>query len=316
MIGDNNSATVNGDGNNASGGGSNSHRHRRQQHRHRHGNNFNFCHRRLRRQQHRHRHRQRQFCFRRHGDNNTATVDGNDSLVNAGIGDNNAATVNGNFSYADARGGDNNTATVDGDAAPRPRVPRTTTRPRPPVISSSVQLRSAMGLRSIAPRRVARSATTSINRAGWREVDKGVVPEHYSWNRRPSRRSRRHRDERTVTIGMVTYADADGRRRIGQAGETVDVPADDVARFDRINGTVPEAKPAPKKQAPRASGPETRPASTRTWLGYGCAGTKDPCGRPRAAARHVRKPNLVPGSAQRGLFLSPRRLVRRPHTRR
>ena len=64
--------------------------------------------------------------------------------------------------------------------------------------------------------------------------------------------------ERTVTIGMVTYVDADGARRIGQAGETVDVAAgDSLARFDRINGTpaTPAAKPAVKKAAPRKAAP-------------------------------------------------------------
>jgi hypothetical protein len=50
-----------------------------------------------------------------------------------------------------------------------------------------------------------------------------------------------------MSIGMVTYTDPDGVRRIGQAGETVDVHDDDVARFDRVNSTAPEEQ-APKKR--------------------------------------------------------------------
>ena len=55
--------------------------------------------------------------------------------------------------------------------------------------------------------------------------------------------------ERTVQIGMATYTDVNGARRIGQAGETVDVAADDIERFDRINGPAPEPKPAVQKKA-------------------------------------------------------------------
>ena len=60
---------------------------------------------------------------------------------------------------------------------------------------------------------------------------------------------------RTVQIGLATYTDTAGQRRIGQQGEQVDVAADDTERFDMINsGTAaraPEAKPAPRKAAPK-----------------------------------------------------------------
>ena len=59
---------------------------------------------------------------------------------------------------------------------------------------------------------------------------------------------------RTVQLGMSTYTDVDGVRRIGVQGERVDVDPGDVTRFDRANGTAPEGKPvkrAAKKTAPR-----------------------------------------------------------------
>jgi len=68
---------------------------------------------------------------------------------------------------------------------------------------------------------------------------------------------------RTIQIGMCTYIDPNGVRRIGQQGEQVNVHADDVKRFDAINGgprgrdsdpeaktaaRAPQPKPAPKKR--------------------------------------------------------------------
>jgi hypothetical protein len=57
--------------------------------------------------------------------------------------------------------------------------------------------------------------------------------------------------ERTVQLGMTTYTDVNGQRRIGLAGEKVDVAVDDVERFDRVNGGAPEGSAAPKKAAPK-----------------------------------------------------------------
>ena len=51
-----------------------------------------------------------------------------------------------------------------------------------------------------------------------------------------------------MKIGLATYTDADGVRRIGVAGEEVDVHADDLKRFDGLNG----GAPAPKKRARKA----------------------------------------------------------------
>jgi hypothetical protein len=55
--------------------------------------------------------------------------------------------------------------------------------------------------------------------------------------------------ERTVQIGMATYTDVNGARRIGLAGEEVDVHPDDLARFDKANGGAPEGSAPPKKRA-------------------------------------------------------------------
>jgi hypothetical protein len=49
---------------------------------------------------------------------------------------------------------------------------------------------------------------------------------------------------------MVTYTDPDGVRRYGVEGEQVDVHADDLARFDKVNGGAPQGDAAPKKQTP------------------------------------------------------------------
>ncbi len=54
---------------------------------------------------------------------------------------------------------------------------------------------------------------------------------------------------RTVTIGLASYVDPDGVRRIGLAGETVQVHADHVKRFDELNGAPPKDTPAPKRRA-------------------------------------------------------------------
>lgn len=62
--------------------------------------------------------------------------------------------------------------------------------------------------------------------------------------------------KRTVVIGMVTYIDADGARRIGVAGEQVDVHADDLERFDAVQGIVRVDVPAPKKQAAKKAAPK------------------------------------------------------------
>ena len=56
---------------------------------------------------------------------------------------------------------------------------------------------------------------------------------------------------RTVQLGMATYTDPDGVRRIGVHGEQVDVDPGDVARFDAVSGGAPASKPAPKKAAPK-----------------------------------------------------------------
>ena len=57
--------------------------------------------------------------------------------------------------------------------------------------------------------------------------------------------------KREVTQGFTTYVDASGARRFALAGDTVDVHADDVKRFDSINGGAPEpsSSTAPEKQA-------------------------------------------------------------------
>ena len=55
---------------------------------------------------------------------------------------------------------------------------------------------------------------------------------------------------RTVNLGMVTYTDANGVRRIGLQGEQVDVHPDDLARFAAVNGIIEVAAPA-KKAAPK-----------------------------------------------------------------
>lgn len=66
---------------------------------------------------------------------------------------------------------------------------------------------------------------------------------------------------RTVAIGLVTYTDVNGVRRIGQAGEQVDVHPDDLARFAAVNGVI-EVE-APSKPAPRKA-PQKRAARRRT----------------------------------------------------
>ena len=60
--------------------------------------------------------------------------------------------------------------------------------------------------------------------------------------------------ERVVQLGMATYTDPEGVRRIGVHGEQVDVHADDVARFDAVNAPATEQQDAePKQQAKKAT---------------------------------------------------------------
>ena len=54
---------------------------------------------------------------------------------------------------------------------------------------------------------------------------------------------------RTVNAGMVTYTDRAGVRRIGTAGEQVDVHPDDLKRFAEVNGSI-EVQAPTKKAAP------------------------------------------------------------------
>ena len=68
---------------------------------------------------------------------------------------------------------------------------------------------------------------------------------------------------RTVTIALATYTGVDGVRRIGAQGEQVNVHADDVQRFDAVNGGgVREGSapppPTPRKQAPKKRAPRKR----------------------------------------------------------
>jgi hypothetical protein len=59
--------------------------------------------------------------------------------------------------------------------------------------------------------------------------------------------------EREVKQTLASYRDADGVMRYALAGEIIDVGADDLERFDRLNGTTPAptSKAAPKKPAPQ-----------------------------------------------------------------
>ena len=58
--------------------------------------------------------------------------------------------------------------------------------------------------------------------------------------------------EREVKQTLATYVDEEGIRRYGLAGETVNVHADDVERFDEAQGVItveaPTKKAAPKKR--------------------------------------------------------------------
>ena len=56
---------------------------------------------------------------------------------------------------------------------------------------------------------------------------------------------------RTVTIGLASYTDSDGVPRFGLQGETVEVHADHVKRFDELNGAPPKDKPPPKRRPPK-----------------------------------------------------------------
>ena len=60
--------------------------------------------------------------------------------------------------------------------------------------------------------------------------------------------------ERVVKTTLASYRDVDGVLRYALQGETVTVHADDVKRFDEVNGAPPEDKPAPKRRprTPRA----------------------------------------------------------------
>ena len=57
--------------------------------------------------------------------------------------------------------------------------------------------------------------------------------------------------ERTVQLGMTTYTDVNGERRIGQAGEQVNVADGDLKRFDKLNGGAPKDAPSTKRARPR-----------------------------------------------------------------
>jgi len=48
--------------------------------------------------------------------------------------------------------------------------------------------------------------------------------------------------ERTIRTGVATYRGVDGRSRFGLMGAVVDVAADDVERFDRLNGAPAETE--------------------------------------------------------------------------
>ena len=66
---------------------------------------------------------------------------------------------------------------------------------------------------------------------------------------------------RTVQVAIATYTDENGARRIGQAGEVVNVHPDDLARFAEVNGIVEvqaPSKPAPKKAPRKRAAPRKR----------------------------------------------------------
>lgn len=55
---------------------------------------------------------------------------------------------------------------------------------------------------------------------------------------------------RTVLLASVAYIDAGGRVRRGNQGDVIEVDADNVERFDRLNGTPQfekNAEDAPKR---------------------------------------------------------------------
>ena len=52
--------------------------------------------------------------------------------------------------------------------------------------------------------------------------------------------------ERTVKQVLASYRDADGAMRYALQGETVDVAADDLKRFDEAQGGPPEPKTKPR----------------------------------------------------------------------
>lgn len=58
--------------------------------------------------------------------------------------------------------------------------------------------------------------------------------------------------ERTVKQTLASYRRADGSMGYALAGETVDVAADDIKRFDEANGGAPEGSTPAKKAAPKA----------------------------------------------------------------
>ncbi|MEU3011061.1 hypothetical protein [Nocardia asteroides] len=81
--------------------------------------------------------------------------------------------------------------------------------------------------------------------------------------------------KRTVRVGLTTYQAADGRYRLAQTGDVVDVHPDFVDRFDRYNvlagetvdevdepvtelEPVVEPEPVEEKPAPKRGGPRAR----------------------------------------------------------
>lgn len=69
---------------------------------------------------------------------------------------------------------------------------------------------------------------------------------------------------RIVLLGSAVYRDATGAVRRGRAGQEIEVHADDVERFDRLNVLPsPEADGSPE-QTPEASEPEHEGAKPTT----------------------------------------------------
>ena len=113
--------------------------------------------------------------------------------------------------------------------------------------------------------------------------------------------------ERTVNLGMCTYTDVNGARRIGQLGEVVNVHPNDLARFAEVNGIIEVEinEDTSTEQSTAEAGTETggteaqvtRPTITlglgRPWV---CR-TKEPCSRPLGGGQAFGATYFHPASA-------------------